>query len=221
MTFEKDRTLFFSFLGDSSPKTLSYGNGNDDGRSRGEWRREWRLSQLKPPGTANRIPFSIRRHSICAFFPINCCYVGVRLANVNKSRGLVPHHPKNSPTSHRRFHWGKLRNHPLAVLTQTYVKQKNRKRQELHRRYGLINGFQLKIFARHGLSSCLSFVWKWELEMRVQQTISSYIRFEFVYVVRHRPSWSFGFWEQMFAAQFAQLPAKYLCKIKPISPELG
>lgn len=76
------------------------------------------------------------------------------------------------------------------MLTQTYVDQKKKKKKigglQSGTRYRLINGFQLKIFARHGFSSCLSFVWKWELEMRVQQTISSYIRLLFGW--QHRPS---------------------------------
>lgn len=87
--------FIFAFFGDSSSKTLSCGNGSGVRRSRGKWvwMREWRLSQLRPPATANRIQFSIQRHSICTFFPINCLYVGVRIANVNKSRGLVPQTP--------------------------------------------------------------------------------------------------------------------------------
>lgn len=61
------------------------------------WRGEWRLSQQKPPATETShreggrgrrtAERGIQRHSICAFFPINCFYVGVRFANVNKSRG--------------------------------------------------------------------------------------------------------------------------------------
>lgn len=74
-------------------------------------------------------------------------------------------------------------------------------------RYRLINGFQLKIFARHGFSSCLSFVWKWELEMRVQQTISSYIRLLFGW--QHRPS---IFWVPAGRRKFAQLPRNIYAK---------
>lgn len=130
MTFRKDKPcfiLFFCRLEDSHRKTLS--NGNSPRECPWKWLREWRLSQQMPPGTAERISSCIQRHSICAFFPINCLYVGVRFANVNKGSGPSSC-PRSAPISKMveatRWHcWHK------HMRNKTKKKKKNKKEQDI------------------------------------------------------------------------------------------